>query len=398
MRIRRIRAERFGAVVATDLPAALLSVDRALARRLGVDGADLWRSRDPGLSLPVLSGPTEVHVATTERCAGGCVICYVDAVSHGHEPTTGELTARLRAVAIQGAFNVTFGGGEPLGRPDLGDLALVARDLGMTPTLTTSGAGLTEARVAELRAFAQVNVSVDLAGMPGAGRAQSVRAIELLCAGGVTVGVNAILTRAGFPHVEALASEVESIGASELQLLRLKPSGRAAPHYRRLSLGPDQIAELPDLLARLSGSRKMSIRVDCALIPFLVDRVPIDRMEAFGVLGCEAGRSLMTVDARGRARPCSVWDGSLASAPSVLDAAWNSDETLGAMRRFARALPTPCADCAGRAVCRGGCRVVSLHVLGTPFAPDPECPRVRGPSVAAAPDPSDRSEGGIGDL
>ena len=34
------------------------------------------------------------------------------------------IAARLRAVAEAGAFTVAFGGGEPLSRPDLGELAV----------------------------------------------------------------------------------------------------------------------------------------------------------------------------------------------------------------------------------------------------------------------------------
>ena len=36
----------------------------------------------------------------------------------------------------------------------------------------------------------------------------------------------------------------------------------------------------------------------------------------------------------------------------------------------------PCRDCDLRAVCRGGCKVVSLHLEGR-IGADPECPRVR---------------------
>jgi hypothetical protein len=78
MRVRRVRPERFGALVATEEPFALISVDRVLARRLGVDGAELWRepSRE---HEPVLRGPTEVHLAVTERCPAACTGCYADA-------------------------------------------------------------------------------------------------------------------------------------------------------------------------------------------------------------------------------------------------------------------------------------------------------------------------------
>ena len=54
---------------------------------------------------------------------------------------------------------------------------------------------------------------------------------------------------------------------------------------------------------------------------------------------------------------------------------WEQPEAFGAFRDWARA-KAPCSTCEYLPLCRGGCKVVSLHVLGRLDAPDPECPRV----------------------
>ncbi len=393
MKVLRARAERFGAIVATESPPALVSVGRDLARRLGVEGGALWDGPSTGLDVEALSGPTEAHVAVTERCPAGCSGCYADATPTGYEPPFADVCARLDALAAAGTFAIAFGGGEAALREDLPEIAAHARALGMVPTVTTSGLGMTAARAARFRVFAQVNVSHDgvgavyrsVRGYDGAPIAE--RAIALLREAGVPVGANTVLTRASCPHLAETAAHLESLGCVELQLLRFKPSGRGRLDYLAQRLDEAQIAGFGATLAALSRARRIALRIDCALLPFLAgsgETTP-EAVRAFGVMGCEPGRALVAVRADGRAAPCSFWqsdartepDTANASAADALTHAWHDDATLGAFRAYQRALPEPCASCAFRASCRGGCRIVAGALGDTPWAPDPECPRVR---------------------
>src|SRR5262249_50637446 len=132
--------------------------------------------------------PLELHLAVTSRCPLPCDGCYLDARPDGDEPPFELIAARLEAAAKAGVSLVALGGGEPLTRRDLDRIAALARRLGLVPVLTTSGIGITEARVSELRGFAQINVSHD--GASGAyegvrgfdGAAHAERAIRLLAA------------------------------------------------------------------------------------------------------------------------------------------------------------------------------------------------------------------------
>jgi radical SAM protein with 4Fe4S-binding SPASM domain len=398
VKVLRARAERFGAIVATESPPALVSVGRDLARRLGVDGGALWDEPSPGLDVEALSGPTEAHVAVTERCPAGCSGCYADATPTGYEPPFAEVCARLDALAAAGTFSVAFGGGEAALREDLPEIAAHARTLGMVPTVTTSGLGMTAARAARFRVFAQVNVSHDgvgavyrsVRGYDGAPIAE--RAIALLREAGVPVGANTVLTRASFPHLAETAAHLESLGCVELQLLRFKPSGRGRLDYLAQRLDDAQIAAFGASLAALSRAQRIALRIDCALLPFLAgsgETTP-EAVRAFGVMGCEPGRSLVAVRADGRAAPCSFWQSDARAMPDdttrdALTHAWQRDATLEAFRDYQRALPEPCASCAFRASCRGGCRIVAGALGSTPWAPDPECPRVRAHARAHHP-------------
>lgn len=368
-------------MVALDSPPALVAVDRAMARRLGVDGGALWDRADPGLDVDPLTGPTEVHLALTDRCPAGCVGCYADATAHGHHPTLEELESRLDAIAESGAFSVAFGGGEALVRDDLPTLVEHARALGLVPTMTTSGLGLTVERARTLRGFAQINVSYDgvgeayraVRGYDGAARAEA--AMGALRDAEIPFGVNVVLTRATFGSLDETADRADHLGAAELQLLRFKPAGRGRLDYLAARLSEEQIAAFPTVLRGISERLPLAVRIDCALVPFLVsgDDLAAEDLVRFGVMGCEAGRTLLAIKSEGGSSPCSFWP----TPGPVAQDAWQTDPTLARFRAYRAAVPEPCASCAYRSACRGGCRIVAQHLGGDAFAPDPECPKVR---------------------
>ncbi|EYF05625.1 radical SAM/SPASM domain-containing protein [Chondromyces apiculatus] len=396
----RTRAEVFGAWVRVD-DATLIAVNQRAARRLGIEGGALWEVGEeagrPAAEQDALveavrgiPAPLEVHLAVTARCGAGCSGCYLDATPDGAVPAFEVLAERLRAIAEAGAFTVAFGGGEPLSRSDLGALGRLARELGLTPVVTTSGIGMSRARAEELRAFAQVNVSYDgereayaaVRGFDGAAVAE--RAMKMLREAGVAFGVNVVLTRQSVDVLERTLARAAALGAVEAQLLRYKPAGRAQhAGYLEARLTEAQVAGLGPRIERLvvegvgAPAVSMGIRIDCALVPLLSGgALDPERLARFGVLGCEAGRHLAAVGVGGAVAPCSF----APSSQAVAEEAWGrggagvGEATLASWRR--RMAAEPCASCALQEVCRGGCRVVAMHLTGA-LGPDPECPRVQ---------------------
>lgn len=367
------RPEPFGAWIRLD-DATLVAIDSALAQRLGVPH---------GYAPEGAARPLELHLAVTSRCPLPCAGCYLDARPDGDEPPFEAIAARLAAAAAAGASLVAFGGGEPLTRRDLDRIATEARRLGLVPVLTTSGAGLTEARARELRAFAQVNVSHDGAGVAYAevrgfdGASTAERAIRVLTAAGIPVGVNMVLTAASFPTLEATCDLAADLGAGEVQLLRYKPAGRAdAADYEARRLSPAQVDALWPAITRVIARKRIRVRIDCAMVPLLSQGLLATVPDApralatLGVFGCEAGRHLGAVRVDGSAAPCSLF-----SVPTSAPIQLRGRTELDALRAYHAAPPEPCRSCALFPVCRGGCQIVSRHA-GAAFAPDPECPRV----------------------
>ena len=383
-----VRYEPWGAWIKLEKTAALVALDREGVRGLGLDGGTTWTEKERA------SAPIEVHLAVTSRCAAGCEGCYLDAKPDGIEPPANVIETALDALADAGVFTVAFGGGEPTLRDDLGALARAARARGLSPVVTTSGLGLGARKIEQLRSFAQVNVSYDGAseayasvrGFDGAAAAES--AITKLAAAGVTVGVNVVLTRDTFALTKETIRRAASLGASEVQLLRYKPQGRArALDYLAKRLSPEQARSVGPLLRELAAEHegRVRIRIDCALVPFLsADEERASRPEElarWGVLGCEAGDLLGATRVDGQVAPCSF------TAPTALhvtdlSAGWAENPGLAAFRDHAKAPAEPCASCTLRVVCKGGCKVVSEYENGG-LGPDPECPRVRAHRAAS---------------
>lgn len=377
-----VRYERWGAWVKLEREAAIVALDRDGVRALGLDGGRAWDDARPARE----SLPLEVHVAVTSRCAAGCEGCYLDARPDGVEPPRAAIEATLDALAAAGVFTVAFGGGEPTLREDLGDLADAARARGLTPVVTTSGLGLGPAKLARLARFAQVNVSYDgtsdayaaVRGFDGAAAAES--AIAALAAAGVAVGVNVVLTRATWDRIGDTLRRARSLGAREAQLLRYKPAGRAVTlDYLAKRLSPEQARGVGPLLRTLAAELpELRIRIDCALVPFLSADADLasrpEELARWGVLGCEAGAALAATRVDGRVAPCSFASPTDLAATD-LRRGWQRAPGLAPFRAYAATPPEPCASCTLRAVCRGGCKVVSQHLTGA-FSPDPECPRV----------------------
>jgi radical SAM protein with 4Fe4S-binding SPASM domain len=380
-----VRYEPWGAWVKLESQPAVVALDRDGVRALGLDGGEAWDAE----TAP--SAPLEVHLAVTSRCGAGCEGCYLDARPDGREPPSEALVQAMDAMRDAGVFTVAFGGGEPTTRDDLDALAQAARRRGITPVLTTSGLGLSDARIERLRAFAQVNVSYDgdaetyarVRGFDGAAAAE--RAIERLTVAGVRVGVNVVLTRDSFPRLQATLARARALGACEAQLLRYKPAGRAASlDYlaRRLtaeqarSLGPT-LREFARTLCTSQPPTTFHLRIDCALVPMLSADLELasdpSHLFRMGVFGCEAGAALAAVNVDGFVAPCSF------AAPTALRAidlaAHAADPELTRWRAYAAAPAEPCASCSLSPVCKGGCKVVASFLRGE-HGPDPECPRV----------------------
>lgn len=374
----KVRPESFGAVVSLDWPRAIVSVNRPMARMLGVEDSPAWN----GPERENLSAPTEVHLVISKQCSAGCKSCYVDATPRGAALTLAQAKAALDRLAAHGVFHVALGGGEALELDYLFEVADYAREVGILPNLTTAGLTMTAEIARRCRVFGQINVSVDgvgaayrdARGFDGFARAE--RALRLLREVKSEVGINCVVSRSSFEHLNSVAALAKKLKLNELELLRFKPAGRGVANFDEEDLTEAQGKEIFPLARRLLLRHRVRIKLDCSFAPMVFWHRPSPRVARFfGVVGCEGGNLLASVMPDGALTGCSFGGPTEASIFDEEGTRRAFDQGFGAFRDYVAQAAEPCASCEYLPLCKGGCRVVA-KAKGNWWQPDPGCPKV----------------------
>ncbi len=374
----KLRPEQFGAIVELDWPRALVSVNRAFARMLGLASSKLWTDGPPR----ALSAPTEVHLVVSRRCSAGCKSCYVDATPRGPALSAEQARSALERLAAHGVFHVALGGGEAMDLDYLFEIAEHARTVGITPNLTTAGLNMTPALAKRCCVFGQINVSVDGVGRDYQtargfdGFAHAQRALTQLRAVKREVGINCVVSRSSYARIDAVVALARKLKLNEVELLRFKPAGRGTGTFAQEDLTPDQARGIYPKVRWLALRHLMRIKLDCSFAPMVFwHRPSLAVARFFGVVGCEGGNLLASVMPDGQLTGCSFGGPNEASIFNAAATARAFEHGFSAFRDFTARAPEPCRSCPYLSLCKGGCRVVA-KAHGDWWQPDPGCPRV----------------------
>lgn len=246
-------------------------------------------------------GPSHAQIGLTDRCPQKCAYCY----NRGRKGTpmdTPTILRVIRELRELGVFWLGFTGGEPLLNEDIVEITEAAsRDCAVK--LFTTGCGLTPGLAAGLRDAGLFSVSVSLdhweerehdlsRGYPGAFRA-AMRAIETFQeAGGIQVGVSAVLSKEMLRRglTETYLRFLDGLGIDEAWLSEAKPSGPALWSDELLATEEER-RELAALQDRRNRRKGMTINY-------------LGHFEDADRFGCNAGRKMIYVDAFGEVGPC----------------------------------------------------------------------------------------------
>jgi radical SAM protein with 4Fe4S-binding SPASM domain len=362
-------------------------VDRDYARDLGIKGGAAWsRPADDGaLGARPLAAPLEAHLQLTNRCGAGCKGCYTAATPEGGPREWGleEWKVAIDELAAMGVFHLALGGDESADLPWLGDIVEHARLRGLVPNLTTSGLSGLHDLLPIADRFGQINVSIDgtadtyaeVRGFDGFERADA--ALTQLRERTAAVGINVVVTRQNFHQLDTLFGYARKKRLNEVELLRFKPAGRGSKQFKDMTCTDGQHRAFLPMVLAAARRHRVRVRVDCSYTPMLVHHGP-DRelLASLAVYGCTGGDFLIGAKADGTMTACS-FARPPRNKPSVdgIRGYWSTPEAFGAFRSW-RVAQQPCSSCSYHSLCRGGCKVVSRHLLGDESLPDPECPRV----------------------
>jgi len=153
-----------------------------------------------------------VHLEISSKCNLHCDYCYV--AKDNRELTTEEWQRIIKDLKDYGVLQVSFGGGEPLLRTDVFELAQYCNEIGLNVTMTTNGMLVMNFAKTQYSLFKQVNVSWQ-------GHNDIWPALRYLKESTAT-GINFIMHKRYIQDLETVAKKAKELDA-ELLLLAYKP-------------------------------------------------------------------------------------------------------------------------------------------------------------------------------
>ena len=304
---------------------------------------DRWRlipaaGRAVAVRFAGARSPLAARIQVTQRCAARCLYCKLpdeadDALS------TDEIGRILDELADLGCLRISFSGGEPMLRDDIGVLVDHCAGLGMAPEMNASGAGFVD-RAQEVAALRLLKLSLDgPREVHDAQRGRQGSYDEVMEASGVAreLGIRVVLVTTITRHnVDSLDHVLEQARRQGVMAAfqPLKPYYKGLRDVEALLPDPGAMARAVEgLIAARRGRYRGTLRNSASGLRHL------SRWPDYGELRCWAGRIFCIVGADGTLYPCdrTRLSGSL---PSVRE-----HGVAGALER----LPDP--DCEGCGFC-----------------------------------------------
>ena len=230
--------------------------------------------------------PEVVHAEVTARCNLDCSYCYVP--KQDRELGFEEWKKVIKDLSDFGVFQLTLGGGEPLLRKDIIQLATYADDCGLNVTVTTNGMLLDDFSKEELGIFRQINISYHRSALDRG--FEMKKALDCLVEADIPAGINLVLSKDYLPHLSAVSELAREYNAL-LLLLSYKP---VSGDYENL-IDLEDIREYAHSLAE----EGMTVGIDSLTCG-----------------DCEMNEKLCTISSSGEAYPCSFVRNSMGNLVS----------------------------------------------------------------------------------
>jgi radical SAM protein with 4Fe4S-binding SPASM domain len=305
-----------------------------------------------------------VGVGLTNACDLACAHCYRD-VDRIDQLTPAQVLSVCDCLPVR---SVNLGTGENGLHPEYAAIvgSLAAR--GVKLSLTSNGYTVEQSSDDTLRAFQEVEVSIDFPreseqdAFRGAGNWKRVMAaIERAHRLGITVTVLSVMMKTNYRRLAEIAAVAFAAGANyRVNVYQPVKTDAFTLSYE----------EFWDGFRRLLGATRLVSTSEPILNAMLG--------EPFKT-GSGCGRRTVRVTPKGRIIPCVYWD---KSDLGLEDLAARGAEGLLASAEFerARAVPAVCQGCPFVSTCHGGC-AGRRELGGGVDRADPYCPLVRGAQV-----------------
>lgn len=330
-------------------------------------------------NLPI-SKPRWLLAELTYSCPLQCPYCAnpIDFAKHKDELTTDDWKRVFSEARAMGAVQLGLSGGEPLVRQDLSELVKHARGLGYYTNLITSGYGMTEAKIAELKeaGLDHIQVSIQspektlndhLAGTESFEHKKEVA--RLVKKHGYPMVLCVVIHRQNIHQMREILEMAMELEADYLELANTQYYGWA--HVNRNALLPtkEQFVSAEAIAQEYKEKLKGKMKIYYVVPDYYEDR-PKACMNGWGT-------TFLTIAPDGTALPChSARELPGLNCPNVRDMSvpdiWERSDAFNRFRGF-EWMREPCRSCPEKAKDFGGCRCQAYLLTGDMNKTDPVC-------------------------
>ncbi len=326
----------------------------------------------------LLKAPLTINWAVTNRCNFKCRHCY-SRIDPSDEIDNKTLLACIEKIIKAGVLSINFGGGEPLLRKDLLEIAAFSSRKGLRVSMNSNGYLIERERAKSLKAagFSKVGISLDshvpdvhdgFRGIPGS-HEKAVAALAHLKYAGIKTAISTVICKINHRAVDELISFARQCGVQQLNFHNFKCSGLGYSNKDELDLSPAEWKEF--YLAAVKVKERVSdmeISLDDPIIASLGLNMGVKTL----VKGSVCGKLSLNIKSNGDITPCGfipIVTGNIMS--DDLRDVWINSPVLEKMRHKQ---PTgKCRACNDYAECLGGCSARALAMTGDINNPDPHC-------------------------
>jgi PqqA peptide cyclase len=329
---------------------------------------------------PRVSTPLWLLAELTYRCPLHCVYCSnpVEYTRYRSELPTDVWIRVLHEARELGCVQLGFSGGEPLVRDDLEILVGEAHALGYYTNLVTSGVGLNETRIAQLRraGLDHIQLSLQDSSRELNDFLSHTRTFELknriarlIKQQGYPMVLNVVLHRQNLDHIEQILLMAEQIGAEYLELANAQYYGWAFLNRQHLLPLPQQLAHAEEVTNRFRERVGSKVKV-YFVVPDYYQGRPKPCMNGWGSV-------FMVITPDGIAMPCHearLLPGLQFPRVEEHSMRWVWYESPAFNRfRGSEWMREPCRSCPERFKDHGGCRCQAYLLTGDGANTDPVC-------------------------
>ena len=327
-----------------------------------------------------ITPPRWLLAELTYACPLQCPYCSnpLDYAKYPSELSTEDWKRVLTQARKMGAVQLGFSGGEPLTRQDLSELVRHARELGYYSNLITSGYGLTEEKIVQLKEAGLDHIQVSIQASTQelndhlAGTHSFIHKKEvahLVKKHGYPMVLCVVIHRENIHQMQQILEMAEELEADYLELANTQYYGWA--HVNRDLLLPtkeqfeqaEQIAQA--YKEKVAGKMKIYY-----VVPDFYEGRPKACMNGWGT-------TFLTIAPDGTALPChSARQLPGLECPNVKDFSieqiWNESKAFNFFRGF-EWMKEPCRSCDEKEKDFGGCRCQAYLLTGDMYNADPVC-------------------------